>query len=76
MLFRQLFDPQSATYSYLLADEASGEAVLIDPVYEQVRRDSALATEVRFPLQKYHRMLAKMRRWIESLEPADTGNRS
>lgn len=35
--------------------------------------DSTLATEFRFPLQKYQRMLAKMRRWIESLEPADTG---
>lgn len=35
--------------------------------------DSALATEFRFPLQKYRQMLAKMRRWIETLEPADTG---
>ena len=33
--------------------------------------DSTLATEFRFPLQKYQRMLVKMRRWIESLEPAD-----
>ena len=48
--FSPLFDPQSATYSYLLADEASGEAVLIDPVYEQVRRDSALATELGLTL--------------------------
>jgi glyoxylase-like metal-dependent hydrolase (beta-lactamase superfamily II) len=32
MLFRQLFEPQSSTYTYLLADEASGEAILIDPV--------------------------------------------
>jgi len=41
MLFRQLFDPQSGTYTYLLADTDAGEAVLIDPVYEQARRDSA-----------------------------------
>lgn len=46
MLFRQLFDPQSATYTYLLADPAAGEAVLIDPVYEQARRDGALLDEL------------------------------
>lgn len=46
MLFRQLFDPQSSTYSYLLADTATREAVLIDPVYEQVRRDGALIAEL------------------------------
>ena len=50
MLFRQLFDPPSGTYSYLLADTASGEAVLIDPVYEQVRRDSALLEELGLTL--------------------------
>ncbi|MEZ5494926.1 MAG: hypothetical protein R3E61_10285 [Pseudomonadales bacterium] len=32
MLFRQLFDHDSWTYSYLLADEKTREAVLIDPV--------------------------------------------
>ncbi len=46
MLFRQLFDPQSGTYSYLLADPAAGQALLIDPVYEQVRRDHALIDEL------------------------------
>ncbi len=45
MLFRQLFDPQSATYTYLLADLATRETVLIDSVYEQVRRDAALIAE-------------------------------
>ncbi|MFK7964692.1 MAG: MBL fold metallo-hydrolase [Burkholderiaceae bacterium] len=50
MLFRQLFDPQSSTYSYLLADEQSNEAVLIDPVFEQVRRDSALISELGLTL--------------------------
>ena len=39
MIFRQLFDTQSSTYTYLLADEASGQALLIDPVFEQARRD-------------------------------------
>jgi sulfur dioxygenase len=46
LLFRQLFDPQSSTYTYLLACSKSGEAILIDPVFEQVRRDSALIHEL------------------------------
>ncbi len=46
MIFRQLFDPVSSTYTYLLGDSASGEAILIDPVLEQVRRDSALLREL------------------------------
>jgi len=46
LVFRQLFDPQSSTYTYLLGDRASGAAVLIDPVFEQVRRDTALLGEL------------------------------
>ena len=46
MLFRQLFDQQSSTYTYLLADEASRDALLIDPVFEQARRDVALIEEL------------------------------
>ncbi|MBV9858478.1 MAG: MBL fold metallo-hydrolase [Alphaproteobacteria bacterium] len=46
MVFRQLFDQQSSTYTYLLGDRRDGEAVLIDPVFEQVRRDSALICEL------------------------------
>lgn len=46
LIFRQLFDPQSSTYTYLLADSKSAEAVLIDPVFEQVGRDVALLTEL------------------------------
>lgn len=37
----QLFDPESSTYTYLLIDKASGEAVLIDPVDSQLERDLA-----------------------------------
>jgi glyoxylase-like metal-dependent hydrolase (beta-lactamase superfamily II) len=44
MIFRQLFDPVSSTYTYLLAD--GGQAVLIDPVFEQARRDLALLREL------------------------------
>ena len=46
LVFRQLFDPQSSTYTYLLGDRPSGQAVLIDPVFEQVRRDVALLGEL------------------------------
>ncbi|HKX37498.1 MAG TPA: MBL fold metallo-hydrolase, partial [Burkholderiales bacterium] len=51
MIFRQLFDPQSSTYTYLLADEGTREAVLIDPVFEQARRDAALIEELGLRLK-------------------------
>jgi glyoxylase-like metal-dependent hydrolase (beta-lactamase superfamily II)/rhodanese-related sulfurtransferase len=46
LIFRQLFDPPSGTYTYLLGDGRSGEALLIDPVFEQARRDGALVREL------------------------------
>ncbi|MDB5789184.1 MAG: Rhodanese domain protein [Caballeronia mineralivorans] len=46
LIFRQLFDQQSSTYTYLLADSATGDCLLIDPVFEQVRRDTALIEEL------------------------------
>ena len=46
MIFRQLFDQTSCTYTYLLADERTREAVLIDPVFEQHARDAALIREL------------------------------
>jgi len=39
MLFRQFFDLESSTYTYLLGDRQTGEAALIDPVLENVDRD-------------------------------------
>lgn len=50
LIFRQLFDPQSSTYTYLLGCSAKREAVLIDPVFEQVRRDEALVQELGLDL--------------------------
>lgn len=50
LIFRQLFDPQSSTYSYLLGDGAAGEAILIDPVFEQAARDAALIAELGLEL--------------------------
>lgn len=41
MLLRQLFEPDSSTYTYLLGSPESGEAVLIDPVLETAERDLA-----------------------------------
>lgn len=46
MLFRQLFDLDSSTYTYVLADESSREAVIIDPVIEQFDRDRNLIEEL------------------------------
>jgi glyoxylase-like metal-dependent hydrolase (beta-lactamase superfamily II)/rhodanese-related sulfurtransferase len=50
LIFRQLFDAQSSTYTYLLADGVHREAVLIDPVFEQARRDAALVHELELSL--------------------------
>ena len=47
MIFRQLFDQASSTYSYLLASRAGGEALIIDPVLEKVDRYLALVKYAR-----------------------------
>ncbi len=46
MFIRQLFDAESSTYTYLVADRAAGVAALIDPVREQVDRDLAQVHEL------------------------------
>lgn len=46
VVIRQHFDPVSSTYTYLLIDPGSGEAVLIDPVLGQHNRDAALIREL------------------------------
>ncbi len=51
MLFRQLFDPVSSTYTYLLGDEASHEGVIIDPVREHAERDLALIKQLGIRLK-------------------------
>jgi len=50
MIFRQLFDHESSTYTYLVGDEKSKEAVLIDPVREHIGRDSKLVEELGLKL--------------------------
>ncbi|XP_041280899.1 persulfide dioxygenase ETHE1, mitochondrial-like [Onychostruthus taczanowskii] len=46
LLLRQLFEASSCTYTYLLADAATGDAVIIDPVLETVPRDLQLLREL------------------------------
>jgi glyoxylase-like metal-dependent hydrolase (beta-lactamase superfamily II) len=46
VIFRQLFDRESSTYTYLVADEKTGEAALVDPVVEHVERDLKLIAEL------------------------------
>ena len=46
MIFRQLFDNVSCTYTYLIGDPTSRQAVIIDPVFEMHRRDLALIREL------------------------------
>ena len=50
MLFRQLFDHTSSTYTYLLADEATREAALVDSVLEQAERDLELVQQLGLTL--------------------------
>ncbi len=51
MLFRQLYDNETSTYTYLIADETSKEAALVDPVLEQVERDLKLLQELGLTLR-------------------------
>jgi sulfur dioxygenase len=46
MIFRQLSDKESSTFTYLVADEEAGVAGLVDPVLEQVARDRKLLDEL------------------------------
>lgn len=46
MLFRQMFERESSTYSYLIAARAGGEAVLIDPVKEELPKYLQLIREL------------------------------
>ena len=50
MLFRQFFDSVSCTYTYLLAPGDGGEALIIDPVLEQVDRYLQLLEELDLKL--------------------------
>lgn len=51
MFLRQLFDSESSTYTYLVADEETGKAALVDPVREKLERDLALLRELGLELE-------------------------
>src|SRR6185437_540416 len=51
MIFRQLFEPNSSAYTYLIACERSREAALIDPVIETADRDLQLRQELGLTLK-------------------------
>ena len=51
MFLRQLFDGDTWTYTYLIADAQSGEALLIDPVRDQIERDLSLVKQLGFSLK-------------------------
>ena len=50
MLFRQWFEPDSSTYTYLIACPETGRAALIDPVLDTAQRDVALLQELGLTL--------------------------
>jgi len=52
VVFRQLFDAASSTYSYLLAGRRGGEALIIDPVLDRVERYLQLLHELDLRLVK------------------------
>jgi glyoxylase-like metal-dependent hydrolase (beta-lactamase superfamily II) len=52
MIFRQLFDATSGTYTYLIASRRGGEALIIDPVLEKVDRYLQLVRELDLRLVK------------------------
>jgi sulfur dioxygenase len=52
MIFHQLFDPVSSTYTYLLASRRGGEALIVDPVLEQVDSYLALTEQLDLRLVK------------------------
>ena len=50
-LFRQLFDRETCTYTYILGDQETREAVIIDPVFELVDRDLGILQELGLTLK-------------------------
>ncbi|KYO28691.1 persulfide dioxygenase ETHE1, mitochondrial isoform X2 [Alligator mississippiensis] len=51
VIFRQLFEPRSCTFTYLLGDARSRQALLLDPVLETARRDAALVRDLGLELR-------------------------
>ena len=50
IIFRQLLDEKTWTYSYIIGDLSSKQAVIIDPVSDKVDRDMKLLKELNLSL--------------------------
>ena len=50
LIFRQLFDEKSSTYTYIIGDATTRQAVIIDPVRDQIDRDIRLLSELGLTL--------------------------
>lgn len=50
LIFRQLFDEKTWTYTYIVADSETNQAIFIDPVRDQVERDMRLLSELGLTL--------------------------
>lgn len=46
IIFRQLLEYETNTYTYIVADKVTKEAIIIDPVLETVERDAQLIKEL------------------------------
>lgn len=51
MIFHQLFESETSTYTYILADEETREAIIVDPVLETADRDLKLLGELNLKLK-------------------------
>ena len=61
MIFRQLYDMTSGTYTYLLASRRGGEALIVDPVLEKVDRYLQLMRELDLRLRRRSRPCGRSR---------------
>ena len=68
MIFRQLFDKESSTYTYLIADDRAGEAALVDSVVEHVDRDLKLVAVAVFGARDQIRSQLRARGFVEGKE--------
>ena len=68
ILFRQLFDPETSNYTYLIADTNFQIAVLVDPVLEQIERDLNLIHELGLVLTSasFERCLSALRIYVNA----------
>jgi hypothetical protein len=68
-LFRQLFDRDSCTYTYLLADTDTKEAILIDPVIDLAERDAVICKDLGLKVSKFQKQI-----FLFSFEPRNERN--